>query len=383
MKNWHWVMILIMAAFMFAACSAEKAEVEIISEEGVEVVLNPLHPVSLEGEASSLTFTELFAIDTENADILETGLTDIEAFDVDASGGIYVITWRNNGDYIYKFDSEGSFVTSFAKRGDGPGEMMFGGTVQAWSDTTIMAKDPTITKFQTFSPDGGFLREMKLPERFSIIQILRNGNFLIYWQRDDVATRKRTDYVGLCNVIYEPIEEFDSYGWIIPEVADRVVVGKGSLVYAASRDVIYVGNPDREYDIWVFDPEGGLVRKIRKEFKPIRIPSEYQESVLSRYREGSAVREKLVFRTHWVPFRYFIADDEGRLFVMTYEDGENPDEAVYDVFNAEGVFFTRVNIANKRPSYPLPARILGGRLYCVTEKENGHKILSVSSLSWE
>jgi hypothetical protein len=382
MNKFYWLIFPVMA-LAFAACGADQTQVEIISEEGVDVVLNQLKPHRVEGEASDLTFEELFSIDTEDAKILETGLTDIETFDVDSAGNIYAISWRSNGDYIYKFDPQGNFVTSFARRGDGPGEMMFGGTVQVWSDTTLMAKDPTLTKFQTFSLDGEFLREMPLKERFSIVQILRNGSFLITWQRDVIAERKRVDYVGLCSVIYEPIKEFDSHGWIIPEVADRVVVGMGSLVYAASRDFIYVGNPDREYDIWVFDPEGSLVRKIRKEYKPVRIPSEYQESVLSRYPEGSAMRQKIVFRTHWVPFRYFIADDEGRLYAMTYEDGENTGEAVYDVFNPGGIFLTRAVIANKGASRPLPARILGGRLYCVAEKENGHKTLVVSSTLWE
>ena len=187
-------LILIFLVLGLIACGSEQAEVEFISEDGVEVVLNGLNPYRPSGEPTDLSFEELFAIDTEDQTILDSELSDIETFDVDDQGNIFIIPWRSSGDFVFKFDDQGNFVTSFAENGEGPGRLMFGGTVQVWSDTTLMARDPSLSKFQTFSPDGEFIREVSLPERFSIIRILSNGNFLITWQEENIAEKKRVDY---------------------------------------------------------------------------------------------------------------------------------------------------------------------------------------------
>ena len=50
------------------------------------------------------------------------------------------------------------------------------------------------------------------------------------------------------------------------------------------------------------------------------------------------------FPTPLPPICSFFVDDEGRIFVMTYESGNNPGEYVFDLFNANGIFFGRKSL---------------------------------------
>jgi len=85
---------------------------------------------------------------------------------------------------------------------------------------------------------------------------------------------------------------------------------------------------------------------------------EYKKAFFDRYPSNHPYRTNCYFSNHWPPFRYLFPDDEGRLYVMTYEKGEKPGEFLYDIFNREGVFIGRTklnNIDNNRPT-PVKAK---------------------------
>jgi hypothetical protein len=81
----------------------------------------------------------------------------------------------------------------------------------------------------------------------------------------------------------------------------------------------------------------------------------------------------------------FFTDDEGRIFVMTYEPGPAPGEYFWDIFNADGVFVGRkaLNIlwaglyGGSRYTF-----IKNGRLYHHRVKESGYHELVVSNVTW-
>jgi hypothetical protein len=373
----------LLAAALLGGCGSPPREVERSTEGNVEVVQNFLKPYQLEGEPSSLRLERLFSIDPEDPAAIDAGLLDIEDFDVDARGNIFLIRWQSKGDFIFKFDPQGKFILSFAPRGEGPGQFLFGGTVQVWGGSTLMAKDPGLTQFQLFSLEGEFIREMETKQRFAIDRMLQNGDFLIHWQDEDMAEKKRVDHVGLANVLYERSAEIDSFAWSPIEVAVRFLAPRGDLVYGASRDSIFVAHPERGYEIREFDLKGNLKRLIRKDHTPVEVPSGYRESFLAQYPEDSRARRKIVFRESWPPCRYLLTDEEGRLYVMTPEEGEGPNDAVYDVYNSEGIFLARTHFGNRGTQGPLPAKIRAGRLYCLTDKGGGHRELVVSEMIWQ
>jgi hypothetical protein len=85
-----------------------------------------------------------------------------------------------------------------------------------------------------------------------------------------------------------------------------------------------------------------------------------------------------------VPFDSFFSDDEGRLFVKTFEKGINPGENLYDIFNPEGIFIGKKSLKiHFREGIAIYAEAKKNLLYCLQEKENGYRELVVYNVKWE
>ena len=94
-------------------------------------------------------------------------------------------------------------------------------------------------------------------------------------------------------------------------------------------------------------------------------------------------RKKIYFPDSMPPFHSFFTDDEGRIFVMTYEQGENPGEYIYDIFNKDGIFIGRKAMNILHDQRGLYAWMKNDRLYCLQEKESFFKRLVVYKVYWE
>jgi hypothetical protein len=133
------------------------------------------------------------------------------------------------------------------------------------------------------------------------------------------------------------------------------------------------------------------VRKIKKEYRPVEIPEKLKEKYKQMLEDSSdeAFRRNTYIRNYMPPFQYFFTDEEGRLFVMTFENGENPGENMCDIYDHDGIFIGRKSLGNYyhqqdyREEEPLEIRAINNLLYCLREKENGYKELVVYRMKWE
>ena len=372
---------LIIVLFLFSFCTSKYDKVEKHMEDGVEVVVNHRESYRLKGEPSALNLEEEFTIDTEKEGMLEIGLIGIETFDVDGEGNIFLIQWDSSGNYIFKFDNKGNFLDSFCRRGQGPGEIEWGGRVLVNPQGEIIAKDPSKSKFLVYDSDGNFLRETRLKKNYSPIP-LKNGKYFIFWGEDTPEFRKQ--FVGLCNSKFEDVKELDNFQY--PNVLlVKSPVNRDKLIYTVSKDRIYIGNTERGYEIHVYDLDGDSLRKIRKEYKPVKVSEEYIKSYFARFPKGDPILANLYFTEYWPPFRNLFTDEEGHLFVLTFEEGLNPGEYMYDIFNSGGAFVERVSLENQRILHGsvFDAKIKNDCLYCLREKESGYKELVVYRMKWE
>jgi hypothetical protein len=75
------------------------------------------------------------------------------------------------------------------------------------------------------------------------------------------------------------------------------------------------------------------------------------------------------------------ADEEGTLYVVTFEEGEKPSENRIDVFNPDGAFVGRLSAAVfVSPSTPINAVARKGRFCYIRETESGFKQLVVEKI---
>jgi hypothetical protein len=154
-----------------------------------------------------------------------------------------------------------------------------------------------------------------------------------------------------------------------------------------TKDKIYIGNEQRGYEILVFNLDGKLLRKIRKEYKPLFLPENLRKEAEASLSNNPNRKQWFYVPKEIPPFNTFFIDDEEKLYVMTYEKGFNEGEYIHDVFNSDGIYVSRINLKNygklEWALEPLLAVAKNNRLYCLQEKESGYKELVVYKMRWE
>jgi hypothetical protein len=394
MKKPRGVAFLFAILFPLLQCGRKGTQVEKITENGVEVVINHLEPYALPGVPSTLKLEEILSIDTEKDEVLKTGLTSIETFSLDREGNTYFMMRQSPGNFIYKFDASGKFLTSFGRRGQGPGEFDYGGDLHIDGQDRIIAKDMTKDKIYVFSRNGVLLEEVKLGENLSLDEYLGSGRYLTSRQEEVPDKPVLRNHYYLSDGTLSENQEFYMYEFDDPNRAPRYRPKGHALILGASDKNIFVGDDRGGYEIFIFDFSGKLLRKIRKAFRPVALSEDYKvmfKKVMGRSALGQDRIRRTDFPEYLPPFQYLFADAHGRLYVMT---NERQGERKYwtDIFASEGDFIGRVLLDNVHVIYtrgeryydePLKAVVKGDRLYSLREKDSGFMLLTIFKMTWK
>jgi hypothetical protein len=361
---------------MIISCGKQE-RVDRVVENGVEVVRNKLRPYQIKDTPRNLQVDKKVLIDFQGEEIVKLGIADIRGFDVDKEGNIYISVFK--GEYcLHKFDSEGSFVMSFARKGQGPGEMPIAKSLNVNDRGEILVHDIARKKLVVFDARGRLLKELELPPRITRLFPLSNGNYLVSTHQPE---RPSPFYY---------LVDLSLYGSDLKEIKrlDRLKLpnGPGASYWLPWKDRIYVGSEDRGYDIWVYNIKGYLIRKIKKEFDPVKIPEDIRadwKSAHERLKLQTRTSEGFQVPEHWPPYDVFFIDEEGRLYVRTFEAGPEKGEHVHDIFNSNGVFIGRKSFDLSFDREFEYARSKNGQIYGFSENEAGFEQFSVYQLKWE
>lgn len=389
-KKYLTLFILLLGFLAF--CSQEHSRIQRVIENGVEVVINRMEPYAVKGEPASLYLVEEFTIDIARGDIAELGLTDIGHFDIDSHGNIYFLQRRESDtDVIYAFDKNGRFQKTIGKRGQGPGEIQLPVLLYITGNDEIPVQDMNTHKLYVFDSEGRLKRETRIESEEIyggfVFYPLVNGNYLKYGEYFDPESQHRQNILQLLNSRFEMIDELDrcDHGKVVAFAQQKKVFTPRVFIGQVSNGKIFVGHEKRGYEILVYDLDGRLLRKIRKEYAPVDVPEAFKENWranIGRY------ENRLVFPDKMPPYHYFFLDDDGRLFVKTYERGPNAAGYMHDIFNSDGLFVMRISMPGYGnwiyPGDSLnKAKAKNGRFYCIREKESGFKELAVYRMTWE
>jgi len=386
-------LVLILSIFLY--CAPKQEKIERIIEDGIEVVVNHLEPYQIKGEPSTLILEEEFVIDMESEKMAEIGMAYIPIFGVDSLGNIYCLSSKDEkGNLFYKFDNQGNFIHSFGREGQGPGELQIPMFIRVNKQDEIVILDNR-KKLSIFNTKGNLIREISIGSNHQIATLLENGNILAMRsliKADDGIIELP---IVLCNSDLEEIKVLVPGQKIVnfsrANKINGLNISPNFFVWSISNGHICVGNLEKGYEFSMYDTVGKLLRKIRKEYNPVKVPEELKEQVLKRFERPAleSIRKKIYFPDYFPPFQYYFMDERARLFVMTYEKGNNPREFLYDIFNPEGIFIGRTKLSNygnflltQRKS-PLYVVAKNNRLYCVREKESGYMELVVYKTKWE
>ena len=327
------------AILLLVYCSPRQEQIDKIIEDGMEVVVNHREPYKLKGEPFRLVLEDELKIDLEKSEFENLGLVGPEAgADADSEGNIYIYDRLRTSDYfVLKFNKEGKFEREFGRRGQGPGEIQTPIFMRVSTRDEVFITDYGNKKILSFDKDGVLIRETKYNPRWFYVIPLENGNYLATGSQHEITN----EGVGMRLVLYNPnfeeikkIEFFDMARFP-PEKKHRF--GIPLFYWRVKNGKIYVGNENRGYEILVCDFDGNFLRKIRREYNPVKYPEEFKKSLETMLKRNP----DLYLPDYTPPFNSFFVDDNDRLVVMTYEQGEKKDEYIHDIFNAEGVFIGR------------------------------------------
>ena len=378
----------ILILLIFSYCTPEQEKVERIIEDGVEVVVNHIEPYQIKREPSTFSLEEEFVVDLERDDLAEIGLTEIQDFAVDSAGNIYFSDSHSKESQIFKFDASGNHLKSFCPKGQGPGELPSAPMMMFTEDNELVAYSGM--KLLLFKSDGSLIREVKTNVRYSSgATCLGNGNYLMGITRyPKEVSEKTSQIVMLYDSQFNKIKELDRIE-TFPLVAQRIKGIRHNIVAHVSLGKIFTGSQERDYEIYVYDLNGNLIRKIRKDYIKVPPSEEYKERFLGMFKGNpelyKAAKKKIYFPSSLPPFHYFLMDEKGRLYVMTYERGVGHGEYMFDIFNPEGIFVGRKSLkVSQNILTDLPNRkIKNDHFYCIEEKESGFRQVVVYKMKWE
>ena len=370
---------------LLLCCGGRQPEVDKVIEDGVEVVLNHFEPYVLKGEPSHLVLNEETRIDFEKEEYSGLGLKEPDFAEADSQGNIYVVEQYPASEFfIYKFSPTGAFIKKFGKKGQGPGELQGISGLIVNKSGHILISDRSAGKLLEFDADGNLVKETKVRYVVQEVVPLENGNYIARRTAKD-SSEGRHWFLCLFNPDFEEVKKLDSFdmsAYVPGKPTPGTII---SFYWRVAGNKIYIGNEQRGYDIWVYDLDGNLLRKIRKEYKPAPYSEEFKKQT-----EELAARQptlNLFALQDMPPFNSFFPDDEGRLYVMTYEQGQSKDEIIHDVFNKDGVLVARVPLGKYgimgRALNHLRATAMNGRFYRLRFKENGYPELIVYRMSWD
>lgn len=331
--------------------------------DGVSVVKNPKTPLyrdkvfQLEEELSigeeGKGFEYMFSVARDIA--------------VDEEGRIFVLDSKEA--YIKVFDKKGAYIKTIGRKGQGPGEMSGPTSIQITAQKKIAVNDWSARKIHFFTLKGNFLHAVfqRNMEFFTDPVIDNEGNitasFLIMDNEVAYVLKKFDSKLKeLFPIFYKVILKYPDFNPFFPKCYWDII----------KEDNIIWGFAEK-YELFIIDTAGKTVKKIIKEYEPIKITDEEKEISTEELADGV----NLIWNEHHNPFIYLVVDDMGRIFTRTYEKAPGSNQYYYDIFDAEGKYIAKIPLKSR------PYLIKKGKFYTIDEDQAGYQLVKRYSINWK
>ena len=337
-----------------------------IEKEGdIVVVKNPNKP--LYGAGVFSLEQDLAIGGEESADYV---FAEISSVAMSGDGTIFVLDWKDRN--VKVFGRDGKFLRTFGKAGEGPGELSNPISIYCTSRDEVVVVDMS-RRLSFFKLSGEFARTVSAGS-LNLMDARPDsaGNFfvcLIIREETNPRYELRKVDAGLKDLFVvesSPLAnlERDGYNPIFPVLrwallsGDRVVCGLAE-----------------KYEFRIHDAAGRIVRKIQMDPDPVPISKEDIDERTKGARQ--ALLQTMKIPKHYPAFRYFVTDDEDRIFVLTWERPPDRKGFYFDVFDREGRYIVRTVLPVILPL------IRKGYLYAAEETAEGYPVLKRYKVAWK
>jgi len=364
------IALFLSALLILVSCQQQKAEWKGTIEEvdGVIVVKNPKEPMY--GEDVFNLEEELTIGETKGPE--EYMFSQIIDVGVDDEESIYILDFLEA--HIKVFNKSGEYLRTVGRRGQGPGEIQRAINIYITPGNEILINDRGARYFHFITLGGQYIRSI-YQGRSSRPKVDTQNNIVA---RQTIMNTNEVRFV---------LKKFDSeLNELFTIFSYERKPSPGVLNLFAPRcyweisknDTIIWGYADK-YEFQIHDSDGRLIRKIIKDHSPVMITKEEkQEWTESRYGEqGVPPDMKVSWKPHHNVFQFMNGDDEGRIFVQTYEKTTDGSGYYCDVFDSEGKYVVKIPLKTQ------PWVWKRGKLYTIEEDDDGFQMVKRYKVTWK
>lgn len=332
-------------------------------KNGVTIVRNPKEPLY---RGNVISLEEELRITGGPG---EQAFMNIVSIGVDGERRIYLLDGKASNIKVY--DGSGRFLKVIGRRGQGPGEFGRPERLTITPQNEIMVSDPGRSLIHFLDIEGHYLRQ--LPQNlpfFSGPKFLSNGAMVASYSV--FGEEFKTVLCQLDNEM-KPVFTYSSIPLYKPP---KVHIFLYIYVYdlqwdvAPNDEVVWGTMTTPEYELYVHDAQGKMIRKIIKDYSPIDLTGDEYKKLMKKWfgRPPASGQFEFIVPSEYPPFHTFMVDGEGRIFVRRFEATDKGDRLFCEVFDPQGRYITDVVF----PEGTIPALFHDGKLYTREEDEEGN-----------
>lgn len=367
--------IVLSLIIVISFCDLLEAQ-KIKTIDGVKTILNGKKPKPPKATLSKLRIEEELTIG--EGDDPEKSFSEVTGFSVDDNGYIYALDIKDRKVKI--FDDSGAYVRSIGKKGQGPGELNMPSGILISQQNELIIEDTLNRRLAFFTLEGEFIKNISLADRLGLVNLMQDSQGYFLGREIGLDGDKMYFEIKKYDAELKPLFTLDKIEFAVPLPGTKInIMDLMSLYQFDEEGNIFYGR-NQEYEIKVFDAEGNHILSIRKDYIPVKITQEDKDEMLDRIPNitpGVNIKEMFEFPKYYPPYQFFSLDEQGRIFVRTWEKGEVNGEYIFDIFNPEGIFIAQ---------YISKADIRlwkDNKMYSIEETDDGFKVIKRYGVYWE
>lgn len=346
------VIIILSISILLTNCSKKEKNYILYKKDGISIFKNSVNPSN---PNYTYSIKKLFKI-VGNNDLAKDSLSNfsyIHFLTADSSNNLYVLNYKTCE--IKKFNSQGKFLKTFGKKGNGPGEFL-----KAWQmfifRNRLYISDYDTRQYSIFNLDGEFINRLSLDGNDLLDFPQKVGKDKIFalvtkWSFNDNSWQFQNE-LNLFDKNLKKLKTFKRTEKI------KFIPGKTNMhnyisPFAVSEDKIFIGkNSFNEYRIDVFSFEGEKLYEITKSYRKLTL-SKNELNSFKKSRKNSTP-DSLTFQVSFkkaINTTSMFIDKFGNLIVQVPVERtiKNQFDFIVDSFNS-GIFVNRFKI-NRIPGY--------------------------------
>ncbi len=388
-------------AFLSAITDAQE-ELTIRKEGNAEVISNPKRPIPENGLKKRLVFEEDLSIGVAEGDE-NYMFGEAVCFNTDSDGNFYVSDLENLR--IQKYDSQGEYLLTTGRKGQGPGEFQSLSIPRFDMDGNLYICDVTSRRILFFSKDGEFLKQIDMPGLYENIY-MNSKDFMVANKEEQIPSENALTIFSTFELLDEefsplaelhkikreielPGKDLSSRFQIMANMINLAVFKPQDFLTLARNDFIYVGHPDK-YEINIFSPEGKMVKKIIRDYEPMPVsqkdmqdfeeelsqeetfrnaPEDYRKKIfqLIKYPKFKPAYQSYTLIGSGMNQSFALMENGWLALIVDYVKGEH---TTFDLFDQEGRY-----IANFEAAIPPEGLFFNnGKAYAISTEE-GYKFV--------